>query len=97
MIFKKETQEENSLLTVSECFQVCLDEMLKIYNIKSSDYQTEGKPILGGRQSQIRGLCRSRFRGYTFTWNPLPSVFNAIRNISSLLTRQVGFSITCNP
>lgn len=43
MILKKETQQENGPVTVFECFHVCSDETLRIYNIKSSGYQTEDR------------------------------------------------------
>lgn len=35
MILKKETEEKNCVLTVSECLLVCPDEMLRICNVKS--------------------------------------------------------------
>lgn len=90
----KETSKENSLLTVSECFQVYSGEMLKIIvwnhlttSLRVNQYWEEGKVISENfREGSV----------VTFTWNPVPYPL-PIWNIFSLLNRQVGFSVTYNP
>lgn len=59
MILKKEKRKTVSWRSLNVF--MCPDEMLRIYNIKSSGYWNDDKPIQGERQSQFIGFQRSGY------------------------------------